>query len=59
MAQKEDLKFDKIEGEVHIQAVRDTEFDHVQISFEGEHEIYPVLPGQIIRVALPIPIDYN
>ncbi|KAF3390136.1 hypothetical protein DPV78_011473 [Talaromyces pinophilus] len=27
--------FDKIEGEVHIQAERDTEFDHVQITFEG------------------------
>ncbi|EED21108.1 arrestin (or S-antigen) domain protein [Talaromyces stipitatus ATCC 10500] len=27
--------FDKIEGEVHIQADRDTEFDHIQISFEG------------------------
>lgn len=27
--------FDKIEGEVHIQAERDTDFDHVQITFEG------------------------
>jgi len=27
--------FDKIEGEVHIQAGRGTEFDHVQITFEG------------------------
>lgn len=27
--------FDKIEGEVHIQAERDTPFDHVQITFEG------------------------
>lgn len=33
--------FDKIEGEVHIQAVQDTEFDHIQISFEGEHEVMP------------------
>ncbi|EEA25257.1 hypothetical protein EYB25_002526 [Talaromyces marneffei] len=27
--------YDKIEGEVQIQAERDTEFDHVQITFDG------------------------
>lgn len=35
--------FDRIEGEVHITADKDTEFDQIQINFEGSSIDCPII----------------
>ncbi|RAO66476.1 uncharacterized protein BHQ10_002488 [Talaromyces amestolkiae] len=44
--------FDKIEGEVHIQAERDTAFDHVQITFEGWSPTHPEMDSKLIKAGI-------